>query len=233
LLNTSWSSGLNYRILSGWAGGIGAALSEALPIYAPFKADGTYDVSHPNPLVPIKENIFRSDDKRLLGGLSLIFSPIKNLDLKVTGNIDNYKNITDQFNNAKITNPTANNSAERWKTRVNNFNFNGVATYNYTLNSSHSFTFLLGTEYQKSVTKTINYYQSDSTTIGPFYKNTGLLDKAFVNYINNFPGISKSDSMRADIWTFLSYFARINYNYRNKLFLQLLARIDGSSKFGP
>ena len=233
LLNTSYSKGLNYRVPSGWAGGIGSALSDALPIYPIYNPDGTYDVSHANPLVPIKENLFRSEDKRLLGGLTLVFTPVKNLDLKATCNIDNYINITDQFNNSKIYNAANNNNTERWNTIVDNLNFNGVATYNYTLNSNHSFTFLLGTEYQESTTKTQNFYRSDSTVTAPFYKNKGLLDKAFINYPNNFENITIEDSMQSDKWTFLSYFTRINYNYKNKLFLQALARIDGSSKFGP
>lgn len=232
LLNSSYSSGLNYRIPSGWAGGIGSALSDALPIYSIYNADGSYDVSHANPLVPIKENLFRSDDKRLLGGLSLIFTPIKNLDLKATANVDNYKNITDQYSNNKIYNPNNWNFPERWNTTVNNYNFTGTATYNYTANANNSFTFLLGTEYQKSRTESINYYLNDSTVMAPFYKDKSLLDKASINYRNNFAGISKSDSSLADQWTFLSYFGRVNYNFRNKLFLQALLRVDGSSKFG-
>jgi TonB-linked SusC/RagA family outer membrane protein len=37
----------------------------------------------------------------------------------------------------------------------------------------------------------------------------------------------------ADRWSFISYFGRVNYNYNSKLFLQALARVDGSSRFGP
>lgn len=232
ILNSSYSSGLNYRVPTGWAGGIGAALSDALPIYPVYNPDGSYSITQSNPLVPIKENLFRSDDKRLLGGLSIIFSPVKNLDLKVTGNVDNYRNITDQFNNSKIYNAANNNNTERWDTRVNNFNYNATATYHYTRNADNVFTFLLGGEYQESTTKTKNFFRGDSVVTVPFYKDETLLDKAFINYPNNFAGISRSDSMQADKWTFISYFTRINYNFKNRLFLQALARIDGSSKFG-
>ncbi len=232
IINTSFSNGLNYRVPTGWAGGIGAALSDALPIYPVYKADGTYSISNSNPLVPIKENLFLSDDRRILGGLSLVYSPIKNLDIKGSGNIDNYTNFTDQFNKAKIYNPTNFNSAERWKTVVDNMNFTGTASYKYSRNESNVFTFLLGGEYQESTTKTLHNYRSDSTVNSAFYQDKNLLDKAITDYPNNFAGISKSDSLRADKWTFLSYFTRINYSFKNKLFLQALARVDGSSKFG-
>jgi TonB-linked SusC/RagA family outer membrane protein len=234
LLNTSYSSGLNYRVPTGWAGGIGSALSDALPIFAPYNADGTYTTyKNPNTLATIKEDKFRSDDKRLLGGLSLIFSPVKNLDLKGTANVDNYQNITDQFHNAKIYGSNNFNNADRWKTNVMNYNFIGTANYNYRMNTNSSFTFLAGIEYQEATTKSRHYYKSDSTISGPFYKNQDLLNSATVDLPKNYPNISKRDSTIADKWTFTSYFARANYSYKNKLFVQALFRIDGSSKFGP
>lgn len=234
ILNSSYSSGINYRIPSGWAGGIGAALSEALPIYAPYKADGSY-TTYRNPLIPIKENKFRSDDKRFLGGLSLVFTPLKNLDLKATGNLDNYQNITDQFNNAKIYAPNNFNSAERWKTDVLNYNFNATANYRYEMNASNTLTFLVGGEFQSSVTKT-KYWTTngnDSTVVGPFYQQNDLFSRSRITLPKNFAGISRRDSTIADKYTFISYFARANYAYKNKLFLQLMGRVDGSSKFGP
>ncbi|MDB5202411.1 MAG: TonB-dependent receptor [Ferruginibacter sp.] len=232
ILTTSYNTGLNYRVPAGWAGGIGSALSDALPIYKVYKADGSYDVSHANPLVPIRENMFRSNDQRVLGGLTFIYSPVKNLDLKASGNLDHYLNTTDQYNNNKIYNSTSFNAAERWKTEVNNYNFTGTATYRYEKNSNNIFTFLAGGEYQQAKTQTRNFYRSDSTVNTSFYKNEGLLDKAYVNYPKNFAGISRKDSLIADKWNFISYFGRVNYAYKNKLFLQALARVDGSSKFG-
>jgi TonB-linked SusC/RagA family outer membrane protein len=233
ILTSSYSNGINDRVPTGWAGGIGSALSDALPIYAPYNANGSYNILNANPLVPIKENKFRSKDNRLLGGLSLIASPIKNLDLKATGNIDNYKNITDQFNNNKIYAAANNNAAERWDTKVKNYNVNATATYRYNLNTQNVFTFLAGGEYQRTNTETRHMYKSDSTVTGPFYKNEDLLTGAPVDYPKNFPGISRKDSLTADKVSFISYFARVNYAYKNKLFLQALARVDGSSKFGP
>ncbi len=232
-LTSSYNNGLNYRVPTGWAGGIGAALSDAIPIYNPYNTDGSYDVTHPNPLVPINENLFRSNDQRILGGLNLIYTPIKNLDVKAAGNIDNYDNTTDQYNNNKIYGATNFNAAERWKTDVVNYNFNATANYRYELDKDNAFTFLVGGEYQKSTTQTRHFYRSDSTVNNSFYNNSDLLSKATVDYPKNFPNISKRDSLTADEWAFISYFARVNYSFKNKLFIQALARVDGSSKFGP
>jgi TonB-dependent starch-binding outer membrane protein SusC len=38
--------------------------------------------------------------------------------------------------------------------------------------------------------------------------------------------------LQQDAWTFTSFFARLNYNFKDKYSLQLTGRIDGSSKFG-
>jgi len=233
LLNAAYNNGMNYRVPAGWAGGLGEAMSGALPIYPVYKADGSYSVSHANPLVPILENKFRSNDERLLGGLTLVFTPVKNLDLKVVGNGDKYNNITDVYNNNKVYNATSFNAAERWKTLVDNYNVTGTANYRYDLNSNNSFNFLIGGEYQHSLTRTLHFYRSDSTVQSGFYDNLDLLNGAFIDYPKNYAGISRKDSMTSDEWSFISYFARVNYNFKNKLFLQALARVDGSSKFGP
>lgn len=232
-LTSSYNKGLNYRVPAGWAGGIGAAMGEALPFYPVYKPDGTYSTAQANPLVPIKENKFRSDDNRVLGGLTLSYLPIQNLEIKATGNLDNYKNLTDRYNNNKIYNASSFNSAERWKTDITNYNFSATATYNKTINADNKLTFLLGGEYQKSQTKVLHYYRSDSSVNTSFYDNKSLLDKATIDYVNNYPNISHKDSMLADQWSFISYFTRINYNYKGKFFAQALARVDGSSKFGP
>lgn len=231
-LTSAYNNGLNYRVNTGWAGGIGSALSDALPFYDVYLPDGSFDVSHANPLAPIKENLFRSKDERVLGGLTLIYSPIKNLDIKGSANLDVYNNTTDQFNNNKLYNPANNNSAERWNTDATNYNFTATASYRYDLNSNNNFNFLLGGEYQQSRTESQRFWKEDSTIKTAFYKNSNLLNGAIIDYPKNFPNISHKDSLLADRWSFISYFARVNYAYKNKLFLQALARIDGSSKFG-
>ena len=232
LLTSSYSKGLNYRVPAGWAGGLGSAMSDALPFYPVYNTDGSFATKYSNPLVPIKENLFRSDDNRILGGLTLVVTPIKNLELKAIGNVDDYLNYTDRFNNNKIYDATSNNSAERWKTNIRNYNLTGTASYTKDVNDNSRFTFLVGTEYQKSRTEGLHYFKSDSTVKTSFYDNKSLLDAATKDYYNNFPNISKKDSMLADEWSFISYFTRVNYAFKNKLFLQALLRVDGSSKFG-
>jgi TonB-linked SusC/RagA family outer membrane protein len=47
-------------------------------------------------------------------------------------------------------------------------------------------------------------------------------------------GAVKADATSsATSWALVSYFSRVNYNYQGKYFLDLSARIDGSSRFGP
>lgn len=233
-LLTSYADGINNRVPTGWAGGLGAAMSGALPIYPVYVSDGSYDLSHSNPLFAVKENKFRSLDHRAIGGLALTWTPINNLDLRANGNIDNYRNYQDIFTNNRAS-KSGDNSLERWWLNTFNYNLNATATYRYNPDVANSFTFLVGTEYQRSTTTNKHYYLKDSTIGGLISGDWNSYNgkPISVNLPNNYPGISKRDSLISDQWSFISYFGRVNYSFRNKLYLQALARIDGSSKFGP
>jgi len=238
LLNLSWSRGDNYRIPSGWAGGIGAALSTSLPFYpadrnAPWHSGGLFwdNMSrYNNPLIQIDETKWRSLDNRYLAGLTLDYALMKNLYVKVSGNVDYLKNDQDKFESAYLRSSTTGVS-ERYHNDIFNYNVNATATYRYDVNSDNHFAFLLGTEYQHSQSKAKNYSYTSASATGPFWKNEGQLDSAILSVPNG--NAQGEDRFIADQFAFISYFARVNYNWKNKLFLQALARVDGSSKFGP
>lgn len=89
--------------------------------------------------------------------------------------------------------------------------------YNLKVDRTHSFNFLLGQSYQQ--------YRSDS----------------WMASISNIPSdnIMELDAGASDPlvggsaseWALLSYFSRINYNYKEKYLFEANARVDGSSRF--
>lgn len=93
-------------------------------------------------------------------------------------------------------------------------------TWNKQINENHRINAMLGVSWQK----TVNEYQGSSVT----------------NFIDDYwawhnlgagtgqPGASSSDDQN----TMNSYYARINYNFKEKYLLTLTGRYDGSSKFG-
>lgn len=229
-VNLGYSRGANQRVSAAWDGGIGDAMSTALPIYPIFNSDGSYWKNGANPVRTIDNINWKAIDQRLLAGLTLELRPFKNFTIKGVANIDNLQLTEDKFSPVELTgNANGLGHADRWDNKVMNRNFTGTANYDINFTEKSKLTLLAGAEAQ-------TYEQSGYTsgingdTDAPFSENRDALYRAMQAMANNkaltyIVGINRT--------TFASLFARANYSYDNKYFLQVLARRDGSSKFGP
>ncbi|MCU7552594.1 TonB-dependent receptor [Chitinophagaceae bacterium LB-8] len=232
-LTAGWNRGDNKRVPAAWAGGVGDALSYALPIYPVYKKDGSYWTGGANPVRRLNETKWRNIDNRYLAGLTFEYMPIKDLILRAAGSLD-YLNSTDmQFESQNWLNrtdiPGIAKANPIWGT---NKVFTGTAQYNYSLNEGHKFNFLGGVEVQENV---INEYNGEiyANTDKPFWEQMNLYHDS-IDHFKTHPASRPNFAERErDHWTFNSFFGRINYNLFNKFFFQLQARYDGSSKFGP
>ena len=90
--------------------------------------------------------------------------------------------------------------------------------YRFLLGLHHSFDFLIGQESIENASQTLGV-----TTYGQPSDALSMLGHGIKN-------IKVEDDKSKS--TFNSYFARLEYNYRNRYFLDLSARRDGSSSFG-
>lgn len=92
-------------------------------------------------------------------------------------------------------------------------------TYQTVIQKDHALNIMAGAEYQK-------YHRLRTEETGQD------LSDDFFSW-NNL-GQAKSQSVTSDFlgWQMESYFARINYNLKNKYLLTVTGRVDGSSKFG-
>jgi TonB-linked SusC/RagA family outer membrane protein len=228
-ITTSWNRGVNNRVQNAWSGGLGDAMSTALPIYPVYNPDGTYWVNKggPNPYAQMKENLWKNRDNRLIAGAYLEYVPLKNLTLRATGSYDYLKGVEDKFQSAVIRNQSDGlGYAERSPIWVDNWNANVTANYFYELNKDQNFTFLLGTEVQESKSRSLSNigWPSESS----FLDDQDLYD----SLKNEFSSSGRVQENEYNSYTFNSFFGRVNYNYKNKLYLQVAARVDGSSKFG-
>ena len=251
--NVSVSQGVNNRVDAAWSGGLGAAMSEALP-YFPiqysdtiyrdgelFALPGDYYADGSNPVRQRNLQDWRTTEWRSINNVSLEYKPVKNLILKGYVGYDYLDLKDDKFQNARLINAsrssTVTNLAERWPTWTNNWNVNGTATYIHDLDEDNHLTYLVGGEYQESrTTKGSRIFRSDSQTDGPFYKNPDLLDTRLVRYQDTdsiiTPGYQDDGPARKEVFNFISAFARVNYSHKDKYFAQASLRADGSSRFG-
>lgn len=235
-VSSSLARGLNNRADVAWAGGLGQALSFALPIFPVFDENGAYfrpnnGGSFSNPVA--KRNLvdWKTVENRSINNININYSPIKNLTLIGTASID-LLNMNDNIFEKQgwdLVNPLIDRS-KLWVTHVNNWNANFTATYNMKIKEKHKLTLLIGSEAQKSITRK-NYTEKDSLgkAIAPNPK--------FLKYTEEYKDLVENNSDRhtrefAEKWSFLSWFARANYSFNDKIYATVNYRVDASSRFG-
>ena len=97
-----------------------------------------------------------------------------------------------------------------------------VLNYTKTFNDVHNVGGLLGASYQNSTSRSLAMYAVSNSFNNDKVKT---LNNAIINPANTTQ--SKSE------WGLVSYFARVNYAYKDKYLLEGSFRRDGSSRFGP
>ncbi len=232
-LTSGYNRGTNKRVSAAWDGGIGDAMSSALPFYTPYNPDGSYFVNGANPVRKIQETKRREVNERIIGGLSFEYEPVKNVFIRANGSIEYIKGLDNIFESANwINNPDSGyaKAFPYWGT-----NKNGNVTVNYLKNfgDNHKFNFLLGVEANEYVQKSY-LFEIGQFANEPYWKNMDAFRERRDFFIQQRESQTPAQATeKADgEYTFNSFFGRINYSFRDKIALQLTARIDGSSKFG-
>ncbi|MEZ4800207.1 MAG: TonB-dependent receptor [Flavobacteriales bacterium] len=236
LTSLSYSIGNNQRVDAAWSGGLGLAMSQALPYYpvkldsnsiALFGSDGEvgdyymWNNGYTNPVAVREKLKWRSQEKRTISNLTFVYSPIKNLNLKLTGAYD-YMDFADyRYQPIDLYPNSISNYAEKKPTWTNNWSTSFTADYRWQMNEDHSFTFLVGAEAQEQY-----FSKYDNITYNfisnPVYTNDFETDSTVIQKFIGTP----------EKWTFVSTFARVNYSIKDRYFFQAVSRLDGSSRFG-
>ncbi len=227
-ISSSVARGLRNKSQQAWAGGLGLAQSTALPIYpinnADFPVDsplyneeGYYNIYN-NPIAQSELTDLVTREWRYLNNLQLSYMPTDRLTFTVQGNYD-FTHIGDYtLEDEQWTTTTHISKASVFK--INNRGMYGTAQYDFLKgNETHSLNGIVGMEYQQY--NSSNIYAEDNRFDGQFYEvkeYRELLDSL------NFGDL--------DGYKFLSYFARVTYDFKKKYFVQAVYRRDGSSKFG-
>lgn len=232
-LTTGFNHGLNKRVPAAWDGGIGDAMSSALPIFAPYKPDGSYVTNTTNPIRRLNETKRREVDSRFLGGLSAEWQPVRNLFLKAAGSLEFRRAYDDQYETYIWTNKQPwedSGYAKRYPYWGTNWTTTFTANYIWNVNDNHKLNFLAGQENQSVSLK--EYTGEIGQWAGKPYWHDVNTRQSFRNLRDQLIENGVIRERQKDAWTFTSFFARVNYNFQDKYSLQVTGRIDGSSKFG-
>lgn len=219
-VNSSIARGQNNRVDAAWSGGLGAAMSTALPIYPIRNADGSWfrgaGIGN-NPVAQRENKIWRTLEKRFINGAGLDYALTKSITLTAQGSYD-YMDLNDDIWESRlITNTNNAGRSERNTVWVSNYNYTLSANYIKTFKEDHNVAVLVGHEYQRSYTQSSRVEAQDMRA--PFYTE-------------EMPTTATRTRNPADRWAFMGYFSRANYNYKKKYFVQAGLRADASSRFG-
>ena len=247
LLSGSTSEGQNQRVRGGWSGGIGTAMSTALPYMAPYVVDSTFDAN--GSLVSTERNYelnrwfnpmayqdlvqWRETERRQIATGQIVITPHKRLDIVMNGGYDNSKLENDSYENSALdrTNGFAYGNWSEYNAR--NYNVGANATFRAIDTDTTSLAILVGAEAQKFESDGFGFNLRDSD--GPAYAIPTLRDSLFGLHDSLYDAVSTVTNAYVNQYRtdgFASTFARVNYNVKDRYFFQATARVDGSSRFG-
>lgn len=198
------------------------------PVLDIYDEDGEYTLTDPvadawlnNPVAVTREVDAVNSQKRILGDIYAQYTFLNDFVLKSSLGMDISEQNQDMYTPSIIYEGSWNNGQARFATNsYQMINFENTLNYNRQINETNRVNALLGMTYQKT-------------------DNRSFIDIAtgFPNDILSYYGIENAENM-PDIYTafdesaLISYFSRVNYNYKEKYLMTLTGRVDGSSKFG-
>ncbi|MDZ4807089.1 MAG: SusC/RagA family TonB-linked outer membrane protein [Bacteroidota bacterium] len=195
----------------------------APPFYSPTDSTGkNYEFIpgwgryHPNYLADKVKSL--SENLQFNPNASIQITPIKNLIIKMQAGMEAY-----DFNTSAVTLPSFlgslnNGSASESITRQVTKTITNTAEYKFTPAKNHGITLLAGQEFIKDRAKSFSG------------SSTGQTDDRLVT-VSAGPSNRNSSSSISE-YSYLSYFGRINYDYKKRYFLDLSLRQDEASRFG-
>ena len=219
-VSTSVVQGINDRVDAAWSGGLGAAMSTALPIYPVYDSEGDYFIGGTNPVRVQELKKWRNTEFRSINNVALTYMPTDKIILRGSGSYDFMRINEDIYEPQELINSDHAGVAKRIPTQVNNYNGSLTGQYMMSQNTLHNWDFLVGTEAQRSYSRSGYAEVIDATDA--FWEDNRMRDTINIQY--NDP---------SNEFTFVSFFGRVNYNLAGKYFAQVNFRADGSSKFGP
>lgn len=188
----------------------------------------TWNNGEANPYaLMVLNNQNRRNSQRLLGDVYMVIEPIKNLRFRTSLGMDyndaesrSFSPIYNLSIYAYSTTTKASQSMNKGKSLI----WDNLLSYKFTVKNNHAIEVMAGT----------SAYQADGSSI--YGTNTNLifedLDHAWLSNATNKNTAGITIGGRPDdADRRMSYFGRVNYNYKEKYLINATFRADGSSRF--
>ena len=184
------------------------------------------------PLQSVADNDSRRVRTTLNMNAAFNWEIIKNLRLKIEGGLENYNQTDDRFyglttyyvaNNSTVKNTPSNQRKDAYRTRYRNTN---TLNYDFSelLGEDHNLTALLGEEMTITKSNTLTMMVDGLATFYDAEMAWNFMSSGTPASTNNY--VNPDDKL-------LSFFGRLNYDYKHRYSIGATVRADGSSKFAP
>ena len=213
--------------------------SPFLPIYDTtgiyHKTIDGWNSSDPNPAALMEYNTKynENDNNQIVGTVFIDIQPIKNLKLHSSFGVNTWFGASRGYTpksdlGARYIVATDNNTQNMWYGA--SFNQENTLTYSLTLQGDHNISAMVGNSIEKSVASWNMNISNRANLYGDFAHA----------YISNTPTPSSENATNISIggrndaaWSMMSYFGRINYDFKETFLLNVNFRADASSNFLP
>ncbi|MEY3399340.1 MAG: hypothetical protein RL220_1934 [Bacteroidota bacterium] len=239
-LSLSLTRGINDRVDAAWSGGLGDAMSNALPYYPVYHTDTVFGSNGEIVNLPGDYYFWRDEfggtknpaafqdgikwvttEDRAINTGRIIYMPMKDLFVIATGGFDWMLIRENKLTPATFDLSNGFGSAYSDQRQVRNYSYNVTAEKLFNLKEDLTLSVLVGHELQKSRTEFI----SESWN--------GLFED-----IQEISDVSNADSLKIrnvgnpSQYAFLGFFTKANLNWKGRYFMEAAFRRDGSSRFG-
>lgn len=214
-------------------GGLGRLPLVTAPNVGPYLNDGTYSTDGGNigkmsnteqsgfynPMIILDNDYFISNGGQIQGSIYANWEVIKGLNLRTTYGIDRLT-IEDKSYQSPLNGDgfTPKGSATNTNRTNKRWNWQNTAQYDFGFADAHFFSLLVGGEQQYTQ---IDRWGSNRTTSS---------DNFFDTFQGNFANITPTNNLQSENYL-LSYFGRLNYDFKKKYFATFNFRRDGYSAF--
>lgn len=198
-----------------------------LPYWNPYKADGTvasvadgsWNGDGVNPIEWLENNPLKFKKYKMLSTVFAEAAPVKGLTIRSQFSVD-YSHTTGFGQSYPEYAPNlGSGTAMRSSTDGLTLSVSNTINYNFDIDNTHFFNFLVGQE-------GINSHYEAFSILAEGQNNNKLTD------LTNATRVSQWADTVDDDYGFLSFFGRGEYNYRDRYYADFSLRADASSRFG-
>ncbi|MEM9329495.1 MAG: SusC/RagA family TonB-linked outer membrane protein, partial [Bacteroidota bacterium] len=172
-----------------------------------------------NPLTEVNFSENQAIGNNVIGDIGIAYEILEGLTFNVEGGIDYLEFEERRRQGPETLEGGVSGRSSISETTVENWIVSSYANYKFDAGNNQKFDITAGASYQLTTTQ-FSFKTADVNDLDVLESLTSELDSSFLNQ-----PIPESRS------SFLSFYARANYNIANKYLFQLSGRMDGSSRF--